>query len=304
MAGENVLLIADIEGSSGCFDYEGSSFKTEKWASACADMTKDVDAVVRALFETGARRVTVKDFHRTGYNLFTDLIDPRARIFSGYRNGPVPGIGDPAGHDTAMFIGMHAPSGSGGFLAHTMTHRITSVCANGKSVSELELFAGSLAPFGIRPVFFSGCPVACAHAEKSIPGLRIYPIDKSSASFDAKLWREQCAVNAAAALINGETFPYNPEGPFEIELSFKGGNEEAGKIARIWNLRLKSDRVTFSVSGMPELFSRLIDIAYFSPVTRAVAPFALPFYNMYGRSGIRWARKKLCAARKSQYIVY
>ena len=304
MAGDNVLLIADIEGSSGCFDYEGSSFKTERWVTACAEMTKDVDAVVRALFSAGARSVTVKDFHRTGYNLFTDLIDPRARIVSGYRNGPVPGIGDPAGHDMAMFLGMHAPSGSGGFLAHTMTHRITSVRANGKLVSELELFAGTLSPFGMRPVFFSGCPVACAHAEESIPGMRICPIDKSSASFNIESWREQCAGSAAAALTRADTSPYNPEGPFEIEVSFKGGDEEARKVARRWKLGHNSDRVIFSVSGMPELFSRLIDLAYFTPVTRTIAPFALPFYNMYGRAGILWARKKLCAARKSQYIVY
>ncbi|HNX60335.1 MAG TPA: M55 family metallopeptidase [Spirochaetota bacterium] len=299
MSGRNVLLIADIEGSSGCFDYEGSSFKTEKWASACADMTKDVDAVVRALFNAGARSVTVKDFHRTGYNLFTNLIDPRARIVSGYRNGPVPGIGDPTGHDTAMFIGMHAPSGSGGFLAHTMTHRITSVRANGTPVSELELFAGSLAPFGIRPVFFSGCPVACDHANNAVPGMTICPIDKSSASFDMKSWREHCAESAAESLRNTAAFPYNPEGPFEIEISFRGGISEALSIARKWKLKQSADHVIFSVSCMPELFNRLIDIAYFTPVTRAVAPFALPLYNIYGRAGILWAHKKLYAARNS-----
>ena len=304
MGGRNVLLIADIEGSSGCYDYEGSSFKTEKWASACVEMTKDVDAVVRALFNAGARSVTVKDFHRTGYNLFTEMIDPRARIVSGYRNGPVPGIGDPAGHDTAMFIGMHAPSGSAGFLAHTMTHRIKSVLANGTPVSELELFAGSLAPFGIRPVFFSGCPVACEHAANAVPGMNICAIDKSSASFNTKSWRKHCAGSAAEALNNTDAFPYNPEGPFKIEASFRGGIREAESIARRWKLKREADHVIFSASGMPELFSRLIDIAYFTPLTRAVAPFALPFYNMYGHAGIRWARKKLYAARNSQYIGY
>lgn len=266
-------------------------------------MTKDVDAVVRSLFNAGAQSVTVKDFHRTGYNLFTEMIDPRARIVSGYRNGPVPGIGDPAGHDTAMFIGMHAPSGSGGFLAHTMTHRITSVRANGTPVSELELFAGSLAPFGIRPVFFSGCPVACDHAVNAVPGMNICPIDKSSSSFNTKLWRKHFADSAGEALNNTTTFPYNPEGPFEIEISFRGGIEEALSTARKWKLTHEADHVIFPVSGISELFNRLIDIAYFTPVTRAVAPFALPLYNMYGRAGIRWARKKLYATQNSQYIV-
>jgi D-amino peptidase len=57
-------------------------------------MSLDVDAVV-GLFDAGVRQVTVKDFHRTGYNLLPEMIDHRARIDCGYRRGPVPGLGDP-----------------------------------------------------------------------------------------------------------------------------------------------------------------------------------------------------------------
>lgn len=286
----SILLIADIEGSSGCFDYAGSAFRTGEWATACNEMTKDVDAVVRALFDAGAGRVTVKDFHRTGYNLFTKRIDRRATVVSGYRNGTVPGIGNPSGHDTAVFIGMHAPSGSDGFLAHTMTHRFASIRANGKLVSELELFAGSLAPFGIRPVFFSGCPAACAHARVNVPGIHTCIIDKSDRSkFNADQWRRMCASEAEHSLSRVHTEPYNPVGPFEIELTFRGGEVEAQKAARRWKLGLRHDTAVFTVPDMQTLFRRLIDIAYFTPATRRIAPFALPLYNMYGRAGIAWA---------------
>ena len=89
---KSVLIIADIEGSSGCWSYSGSSFMTEAWFRACLEMTRDVDVVVTALFDAGIRQITVKDFHRTGYNLLPELIDSRAQVFSGYRPGPVPGI--------------------------------------------------------------------------------------------------------------------------------------------------------------------------------------------------------------------
>ena len=49
----HVLIIADIEGSSGCPDYEASSFMTAKWALACLEMTRDVNAEADALLDAG-----------------------------------------------------------------------------------------------------------------------------------------------------------------------------------------------------------------------------------------------------------
>ena len=142
----HILIIADIEGSSGCGSYRASSFMTEPWARACRDMSRDVDAVVKQLFAAGVRQVTVKDFHRTAYNLLPELIDARARIVCGYRRGPVPGLGHPGDVDAAMMIGMHAASGTAGFLAHTLTSRLASLRVNGRPLAEVELFAASLAP--------------------------------------------------------------------------------------------------------------------------------------------------------------
>ena len=174
----HILILADIEGSSGCGSYRASKFLTRSWARACAAMSMDVDAVVRALFDAGIERVTVKDFHRTAYNLLPELIDLRARIIHGYHQGPVPGLGHPEDADAVMMLGMHAASGTSGFLPHTLTSRIARVTVNGRALTELELFSASLAPFGIGPVFFSGCPVACAQACERIPGIYTVAIDK------------------------------------------------------------------------------------------------------------------------------
>lgn len=171
-ASGSVLIIADIEGSSGCWNRRASEYRTHEWASACIEMSRDIDAVAAALFDAGVEAVSIKDFHRTGYNLLPEMIDRRARLLHGYRRGPVPGIGDPRGADRLLMIGMHAASGSNGFLAHTLTSRIARLEVNGKLMCEAELFAASVAHYGLRPVFLSGCAVACRQAEESIRGYR------------------------------------------------------------------------------------------------------------------------------------
>ena len=119
-----------MEGSSGCWSYTASSFLTDEWCQACLEMSRDVSMVVSALFEAGAQTITIKDFHRTGYNLFPELIDSRATLISGYRRGSIPGIGSHCDAQAVMFLGMHAASGSDGFLAHTMTSRIARLEVN------------------------------------------------------------------------------------------------------------------------------------------------------------------------------
>ena len=198
----HILILSDIEGSSGCGSYQASSFLTRPWANACVGMSRDVDAVVRALFDAGVEQVTVKDFHRTAFNLLPEMIDPRARISCGYHHGPVPGVGDPGDADAVMMIGMHAASGTPGFLPHTLTSRLASVRVNGRPLAEVELFSSSLAPFGIRPIFFSGCEVACVQARERIPGIHTVAIDKQIPPeiLDSKRWRQELARGAVKAL--------------------------------------------------------------------------------------------------------
>ena len=85
----NALIVADIEGSSGCWDYRASSYLTPEWARACVAMTLDVSAVVDALFNHGVGHITVKDFHRTGYNLWGRFGLSWVRRQIKYPNNPV-----------------------------------------------------------------------------------------------------------------------------------------------------------------------------------------------------------------------
>jgi D-amino peptidase len=291
----NVLIIADIEGSSGCWDYRASSFMTPQWARACVAMTQDVSAVVDALFKDGVEHITVKDFHRTGYNLLPEMLDDRSEIIHGYRRGPVPGLGDPGWAQAVFFLGMHAASGTDGFLAHTLTSRIEQLAVNGKPMAEIELFAASLAPCGIKPVFFSGCPVACEQAAGAVANIVVYPIDKATAAerFRADSWRSGLAASAVESLYNDRTSPYQPDGPLRAVVKMRDGEEAARRIARRWNLRRSENQIKFTAPNMLVLYSQLIRICYLTPLVEKTLPLGLMAYNLWGRIGLAWVRRQI-----------
>ena len=292
---QHVIIVADIEGSSGCFSYRASRFMTQEWPAACEAMSRDVSAAASALLEAGVERVTIHDFHRTGYNLLPELIDSRARVVHGYRLGPVPGLGDPGGAEAVMFVGLHAPSGADAFLAHTLTSRIARLEVNGRLLSEVELFSAVLAPYGVRPFFFSGCPVACAQAGEAMPGLACYPIDKSAGprGFDAESWRKGLASAIKNSLKRPALPPYQPEGPLQAEVTMRDGAEAARRVARRWNLARDGARFRVAAPDMPDLYQQLSRAAYLNHLTARFLPQAMAAHNLLGRIGLAWVRRHL-----------
>jgi D-amino peptidase len=292
---DSVLIIADIEGSSGCWSYRASAFKTNEWVEACAEMTRDVAEVVRALFDNGVHRVSVKDFHRTGFNLLPEMIDSRAQVVQGYKVGPVPGIGDPGSAEAVLFLGMHAASGSSGFMAHTLTSRIQRLETNGEPLPEVYLFAGSVAPYGVRPIFFSGCPVACDQARATIPGLHTYSIDKSVGrqEFAAEPWRQGLARAAASALHDAQTVPFDPPGPFHTKVTLRAGEPAAQKLAARWGFHRQGADIILHHTRLDDLYLDLIRICYLTPMAERVLPLAVAASNLRGRAGLAWLRHQI-----------
>jgi D-aminopeptidase len=292
---KRILVIADIEGSSGCWNYRASSFLTREWYRACVEMTRDVNVVVQTLFSCGVEHIRIKDFHRTGYNLLPERIDSRAEIIHGLQDGPVPGIGDPGMSEAIFFLGMHAASGTAGFLAHTLTSRIARLEVNAKPLAEVELFSSALAPFGLKPLFFTGCPVACEQAAATIGNIAVYPIDKTMGRqrFDVVKWRSGLAKAAAAALENALTVPYRPAGPFRALVKMRDGEVVARKIAHRWKLDRRQDEILINAGDMRDLFMLLIRICYLTPLVEKTLPFGLAVYNLWGRFGLAWIRRQI-----------
>ena len=248
--------------------------------------------VVAALFDAGVKHVIVQDFHRTGYNLLRERIDPRAEIRSGYKRGPVPGIGNPGSAEAVIFLGMHAASGTDGFLPHTLTSRIKRLDVNGRPLTEVELFAASLAPYGVRPIFFSGCPFACAQATEVIAGIDVYPIHKTGErqDFDLVSWRQGLAKAAARSLANVTTMPYVPRGPFKAVVTMRDGADTARKMALRWGFDHEGDRVFLQTHTIHQLYLELIRFCYLTPFIEKVLPFTLFWHRVVGRFGLAVVR--------------
>ena len=291
---KRIFIIADIEGSSGCWSYRGSSFMTKDWARACLEMTRDVQAVVQAFFDNGVETIRIKDFHRTGYNLLPELIDSRSEILHGYCAGPVPGMGDPGDAEAVIFLGMHAASGTDGFLAHTLTSRVDLVEVNGDPLAEIQLFASTLAPWGLKPIFFSGCPVACKQAKARIHNISVFPIDKSvgQQQFDVATWRSGLQQAAVKALANNLTAPYEPEGPMRVVVKMRAGSIAARKIARRWGLDRRDDHIVIDAADIHDVYMHLIRICYLTPTLEKTLPLGLRIYNLWGRIGLAWVRRR------------
>lgn len=288
---KNILILADIEGSSCCNDYESTRFLGKGWPRACRGMTRDVNAVVTALFDAGAEKIYVKDFHRTGYNVIRSGIHPKATLISGYKIGPVPGIGPVYDATGLIMLGMHAPSGSPGFLAHTLTSRVIDLSVNGCPMSEAQLFSASLAPYNIVPLFFSGCPIACKQASLAIPGMHHFPItEKNKLTISSRqIWRKEAGSNAAGALSITKTVPYLPKGPFHAKVTLKGKPADIRKTARQWGLRSKKNCVFIDAEDIHSLYLSLIHLLYLSPLVLKILPLGLSIYNLMGRAGLAWA---------------
>ncbi len=300
MTPRKILIISDIEGSSDCRTRASAKFLDKDWPSACLGMTKDVNAVVTALFDAGVKRIHIRDFHRTAYNIIPSLVHPKAVLDQGYARGPIPGLGAPNGFDGLIMIGMHAPSGSSGFLPHTLTSRIARVTVNGKLLSEAQLFSAALASFGIPPLFFSGCPEACAHTREFMPDVQTFAIDKFKTGkfkteFHAPTFRRQLAAASVAALGNEKSRPYNPEGPFETVVTMARGKAVAKALERRWGYKRKGRDLHFDVKNFSTLFRELARLAFLTPLGEQLIPIALPLYHLMGRAGLAWVKKSPCA---------
>jgi D-aminopeptidase len=295
-------VIADIEGSSGCGRYADGAFLSPTWPAACREMTRDVDAAVRALLDAGAGPIRVVDFHRTGFNLLPEMIDSRAEVRQGYRTGPVPGLGDPGSAEAVLFLGMHAASGTPGFLAHTLTSRLAAVTVNGRPLPEVALFAGALGSRGLRPLLFSGGRIACNQARDWLPGIAAVPI--APADKDApERWRTHLARNVVSAWMEGGRPPFRPAGPFRVTVRMRDGVSAAQTVAARWGFSRRGDRIRFEAADWAAMYRSLLRVAYLTPLADRLPNLGLALSNLRGRLGLAWVRRRLVRAEEDGFRV-
>ena len=169
------LIALDLEGVGGVVGvpYSGLKKESEAWYQARAQAVLEVNAVAKALFDTGATLVALWDNHGGGGNLDYSLLDKRIELITPDRTKIRQAFGKDYGFDAMYFLGYHAMEGTvGAVLAHTFnSNEIQYMKINGKLVGEIEIDKYYAGENDYAPVFFAGDDKACLEASKVIPGI-------------------------------------------------------------------------------------------------------------------------------------
>ena len=152
-----VFVSVDIEGVAGVTGPSQAYPGAADYDHARRLMTEEASAAVRGAFNAGAASVVVADSHAWMRNIVPDLLDPRARLVAGSPRifSMVQGLDST--FDALVLIGFHAAAGTVGVMAHTYSGQVFSrieIC--GRSVGEVELFAGCAAEVGVPLALVSG----------------------------------------------------------------------------------------------------------------------------------------------------
>ena len=286
MKGKTAYIVADLEGSTGAWTKAHTLLGTPEWQEARGELTRDINAVAEALFEMEAKRVVVKDFHRTGYNLIIPDVDPRIKVVSGYYTGPALGYGDLHGADFALFVGLHAAGGNEkGFLAHTLTSRIAEIRVNGNRICESELFATVLSDFNMPVVFFSGCPAACREVSEQMSWVVTAEIPKDpEICRDEKKRKEFIRLKREALrlkikeIVNPTEQPlFRMQPPFDCQVIFQ---DEAEARHNPWGFPRNGRTLHVQTSRFLDLYESLLKIAYFPKLAYQFRSVVLPLTRL------------------------
>lgn len=132
--------------------------------------TRETNAAVRALFDSGAEQVVVWDNHGDGANLVFDQLDQRCEVLLGTGfNRRFPELDET--YSGVLMIGYHAMAGTANaVLAHTYSseaHRAIRV--NGLDVGEIALDASVAGELGVPVLFVSSDDKGCKEALRFMP---------------------------------------------------------------------------------------------------------------------------------------
>ncbi len=247
------LISVDMEGVHGVVGepYKGLLTEIPDYKKACKNGAKEVNAVVKALCDTGADKIYVWDNHGNLDNLNFDEIDKRAQKIIPENNGKK--RLDFLTRDNFVaniLIGYHCKEGTvNGILAHTYdSSAMQYYKINGKQVGEAEVDAYIASEYGVPTIFVASDDVCTEQLKEFDPRLitAVTKIGKgrNSAEFiqEEKVlediyWGVKTAVDKNAGMS-----PKKLQFPCEIEIRYT--------------------RTEFALERLNEIKERISDVRY------------------------------------------
>ncbi|WP_027349698.1 M55 family metallopeptidase [Halotalea alkalilenta] len=183
-----LFIVADIEGVAGVARPEQCRPGNPEYELARALMEGEVNAAIEGAIDSGATRIVVADSHASMSNLRADHIHPFAELVHGKprRFSMAEGLADDE-FDAIAFIGLHAPAGVAGVLAHTINGRaFHRVELNGELVGETDLYAAYACECGVPLVLVSGDDRLAAWGEERHPQALRVVVKQMQATWSAR----------------------------------------------------------------------------------------------------------------------
>lgn len=171
MSAGRVLLVVDLEGVVGVDSVSALMAGTPEYAQACAALTREINATVEGLLGAGFSHVRVSDSHMSGSgapNVLAGSLHRAAELRfeeDWYSAAVFEGV------QAVACLGMHAPGGLRGFVAHTVDPLGSWMCA-GRLLSESDIVLALAAEAGVPALFVSGDDTLHAHLEDRVPFVR------------------------------------------------------------------------------------------------------------------------------------
>lgn len=182
-----IYIQTDIEGVAGfCFfenrtnpSYENIQHRHRMYKL----LTDEVNAAVKAAFDSGADEVFVNDSHGSGYNILFEELDPRCRIIHG--RGFSANIWLPkldSSIDAMVMVGMHAMGGTPNSIT---PHSRWEVNDGQMFLSECTMACALAGDLGVPAVMLSGDDKICAEAREKVPGIVAVEVKEALSAYQA-----------------------------------------------------------------------------------------------------------------------
>ena len=224
---KKIYISADIEGVCGLTNWDETEVGLERYEEFRHQMTREVVAACEGAFEAGAEEVVVRDAHDSARNIIVRDLPQNTKLIRGWSGHPYMMMQelDPT-FDAALFIGYHAPGGSGGSpLAHTMTNtRSHALFINGRRASEMYICYLIACMENVPVSFVSGDLAICSEAAETIAGVTTVAVKEGIGDSTINLHPDEACLRtrqAVTACLQQET-PQVERLPehFEVEIHY------------------------------------------------------------------------------------
>lgn len=257
-----LFISADMEGISGIVDPsyinpdQGKNYERGR-----VFMTHDVNAVIEAAVEYGAKEILVADSHEKMTNLLIERLHPEAILLCGSPRDFSMMQGLDSSFDAALFIGYHTRQGVPGVLSHTMSGVIRNLYINGQVMGEFGFNAIYAALFGVPVCLVSGDDQVAQEATALLPDITAAvvktAISRTSAScLSLQKSKEILAEKTKRALASiPDLAPLKVSLPLELAIDFAhAGQAEMAAILPGTIHAAGTSTVSFTASDQFELY--------------------------------------------------